>query len=46
VQLKREYYKPYLAATEPMYIKPREFELWNRMEAVEWVMVDKSAYDL
>lgn len=31
VQLAKEYYKPYLAATEPMFIKPRQFEMFNRM---------------
>ena len=31
VQLQKEYYKPYLAATEPMFIKPREFKILKRV---------------
>lgn len=30
VQLPKEYYKEYLEATEPMYIKPREMRIVNR----------------
>ncbi|KAK5652676.1 hypothetical protein OQA88_10270 [Cercophora sp. LCS_1] len=30
VQLPKEYYKEYLEATEPMYIKPREMRIINR----------------
>lgn len=35
VQLTKDYYKPYLEATESMWIKPREFKLMDRM-APEW----------
>ncbi|KAL5337369.1 hypothetical protein BJX70DRAFT_245006 [Aspergillus crustosus] len=31
VQLKREYYKPYLEITEPMFLRPREFKLLSRV---------------
>ncbi|CAM1501504.1 Fc.00g034880.m01.CDS01 [Cosmosporella sp. VM-42] len=31
VQLVKEYYREYLAATEPMFIKPREFKIYNRL---------------
>jgi hypothetical protein len=41
VQLQKEYYKPYLAITEPMFIKPREFEIWNRMPGKEWHYVEE-----
>ncbi|KAL4863012.1 hypothetical protein BDV12DRAFT_189970 [Aspergillus spectabilis] len=33
VQLKKEYYIPYLAITEPMFLKPREFKVLNRLGA-------------
>ncbi len=32
-QLTKEYYKPYVAATEPLWIKPRELNFFNRMPA-------------
>ncbi|KAF2258431.1 hypothetical protein CC78DRAFT_549151 [Lojkania enalia] len=41
VQLKKEYYKPYLAVTEPMFLKPREVEVWERMPGNEWVAGSK-----
>ncbi|KAL9037493.1 MAG: hypothetical protein Q9180_003683 [Flavoplaca navasiana] len=31
-QITKDYYKPYLAATEPMFIKPREVKFHDRME--------------
>ncbi|KAI1345088.1 hypothetical protein F5Y15DRAFT_410766 [Xylariaceae sp. FL0016] len=31
VQTKKEYYKDYFAATEPMFVKPREVKLLERM---------------
>ncbi|KAM5368032.1 hypothetical protein ACJZ2D_009746 [Fusarium nematophilum] len=31
VQIPKEYYKEYFAATEPMFIKPREFKVYNRL---------------
>ncbi|KAL9116022.1 MAG: hypothetical protein Q9227_000390 [Pyrenula ochraceoflavens] len=30
-QLKKEYYKPYFEATEPMFIGPRKWEVYNRL---------------
>ncbi|KAI5361661.1 Putative antibiotic biosynthesis monooxygenase domain-containing protein [Septoria linicola] len=31
VQLQKEYYKPYFAATLPMYVKEREFRILKRL---------------
>lgn len=31
VQFKKEYYKEYFEVTEPMYVKPREFKILNRL---------------
>ncbi|KAH6673858.1 hypothetical protein B0J14DRAFT_541611 [Halenospora varia] len=31
VQLQKEYYKPYFAITEPMFIKPREFKIYEKL---------------
>lgn len=31
VQLKNDYYTEYFKETEPMYVKPREFQIVNRM---------------
>ena len=39
MQLKKEYYKPYFAATEPMFIKEREFEIWTRFPQNKWTYV-------
>jgi quinol monooxygenase YgiN len=39
VQLTKDYYKPYLAATEPLWIKPRTFEIWERMPGNAWISV-------
>ncbi|OCK95915.1 uncharacterized protein K441DRAFT_554130 [Cenococcum geophilum 1.58] len=36
VQLKKDYYKSYAAETEPLWIKPREVEVWERMPSREW----------
>ena len=36
VQLKKDYYKSYAAETEPLWIKPREIEIWERMSSREW----------
>ncbi|KAF2189254.1 hypothetical protein K469DRAFT_683683 [Zopfia rhizophila CBS 207.26] len=44
VQLKKDYYKPYLEATKPMFIKPREIEMWDRMDGNEWVAITKDFY--
>jgi hypothetical protein len=41
VQIPKDYYKPYFAVTEPMFIKPREFEIWERFPGNEWVAVKK-----
>jgi hypothetical protein len=29
--LPKEYYKPYFEATEPMFVKPREFKILKRV---------------
>ncbi|KAF2868754.1 Afadin and alpha-actinin-binding-domain-containing protein [Massariosphaeria phaeospora] len=36
VQIQKEYYKPYMAATEPLFIKPREVEFYERMQGKTW----------
>ncbi|KAJ5673518.1 hypothetical protein N7507_002645 [Penicillium longicatenatum] len=36
-QMTKDYYGPYLAATEPMFVKPREFKIYNRL-APEYCM--------
>ncbi|KAH7394307.1 hypothetical protein BKA66DRAFT_438668 [Pyrenochaeta sp. MPI-SDFR-AT-0127] len=41
VQMQKEYYKPYVAVTEPLWIKPREIEIWERMPGNAWVTVKK-----
>ncbi|OOQ87806.1 hypothetical protein PEBR_16590 [Penicillium brasilianum] len=30
-QITKEYYKEYLAGTEPMFLKPREIKIYNRL---------------
>lgn len=35
--MKKEYYVPYIEATEPMWVKPREFEIFERMPGNAWV---------
>ncbi|KAJ5642199.1 hypothetical protein N7490_006199 [Penicillium lividum] len=32
-QVTKDYYKPYFAATEPLFVKPREFKIYNRLGA-------------
>ncbi|KAL5399866.1 hypothetical protein PMIN03_012601 [Paraphaeosphaeria minitans] len=39
VQLKKEYYKEYTEITTPMWVKPREHELYVGMPGNEWVTV-------
>ncbi|KAF1993400.1 hypothetical protein P154DRAFT_527776 [Amniculicola lignicola CBS 123094] len=42
VQIPKDYYKPYFAATEPLFIKPRDFEVWDRLEEKDsWMYVAK-----
>ncbi|KAF2470908.1 uncharacterized protein BDR25DRAFT_303506 [Lindgomyces ingoldianus] len=41
VQFKKDYYKPYLTITEPIYIKPREHEIYDCMPGKDWVYVSK-----
>ncbi|KAL1868132.1 hypothetical protein Daus18300_006114 [Diaporthe australafricana] len=36
VQRKKDYYEPYFAATEPMYLKPLEVSVYNRFQGREW----------
>ncbi|OCL10314.1 hypothetical protein AOQ84DRAFT_289535 [Glonium stellatum] len=33
---RKDYYKPYVAETEAMWVKPREIEIWERMPTREW----------
>src|SRR5688500_2050766 len=44
VQLQKDYYKPSLAKIEPLLIKEREFEIWERYPGTEWVTVKKEMY--
>jgi hypothetical protein len=45
VQIPKEYYKPYFAVTEPMFIKPREFEIWERFPGtVKKEMTEKPSF--
>ncbi|KAH7080183.1 hypothetical protein BKA63DRAFT_562889 [Paraphoma chrysanthemicola] len=39
IQINKEYYKPYVAITEPMWIKPRTIEIWERMPGNEWISI-------
>ncbi|KAK4694663.1 hypothetical protein P7C71_g2952, partial [Lecanoromycetidae sp. Uapishka_2] len=32
-QITKEYYEPYFEATEPLFIKPREFKMFDRLPA-------------
>lgn len=41
VQMTKDYYKPLFALTEPMLLKPRQFEVWERM-GDDWVSVKSS----
>lgn len=36
VQRKKDYYKPYFATTQPMYLKPLEVSVYNRFQDKEW----------
>ncbi|KAL8999594.1 MAG: hypothetical protein Q9169_001554 [Polycauliona sp. 2 TL-2023] len=37
-QITKPYYAPYLAATEPMFVKPREVKFYHRMDDKAWVL--------
>ncbi|KAF2450456.1 hypothetical protein P171DRAFT_468766 [Karstenula rhodostoma CBS 690.94] len=39
VQVKKEYYKEYIETTTPMWVKPRQHELYERAAGNEWVTV-------
>lgn len=39
VQLEKDYYKPYIEKTQPMWVKPREHEILERMPGNQWVHV-------
>ncbi|KAF1851579.1 uncharacterized protein K460DRAFT_37521 [Cucurbitaria berberidis CBS 394.84] len=41
VQLSRDYYKPYVASTEPLWIKPRGLEILERMPGNTWLSIKK-----
>ncbi|OCK76158.1 hypothetical protein K432DRAFT_306988, partial [Lepidopterella palustris CBS 459.81] len=36
VQMKKEYYKPFLEMTEPLYIQPRKIEIFERLAPEAW----------
>ncbi|OAQ60544.1 antibiotic biosynthesis monooxygenase domain-containing protein [Pochonia chlamydosporia 170] len=42
-QLTKEYYKPYLDITEPMWIKPRTFNFFGR-SSKEWTTVKEGNF--
>ncbi|KAI4246872.1 MAG: hypothetical protein L6R42_009780, partial [Xanthoria sp. 1 TBL-2021] len=44
VQITKDYYKPYLAATEPMFVKPREIKFYERMEG-DWTLRQGTGYE-
>jgi hypothetical protein len=37
----KEYYKEYFAATDPMFLKPREFKILNRVGAPYFMAKDQ-----
>lgn len=37
-QMTKEYYKPYFAATEPLFVKPREFAFYDLL-GPEWTVI-------
>ncbi|KAL1612776.1 hypothetical protein SLS60_001005 [Paraconiothyrium brasiliense] len=39
VQIPKEYYKEYQETTKPMWVKPIEWEIFERMPGNEWVAV-------
>ncbi|CAO2657939.1 Nn.00g071990.m01.CDS01 [Neocucurbitaria sp. VM-36] len=41
VQLQKDYYKPYVANTEPLWITPRVVEVYDRMPGSEWLTLKK-----
>ncbi|KAF2458219.1 hypothetical protein BDY21DRAFT_341923 [Lineolata rhizophorae] len=42
VQLQKEYYKPYLAVTEPLFVKPREVKVFTCEP--DWVVAKPSYF--
>ncbi|KAH8602389.1 hypothetical protein B0O99DRAFT_499742 [Bisporella sp. PMI_857] len=44
VQLKKDYYKPYHAVVDPLFLKPLEVEIYSRFPGNEWASVRKEAY--
>lgn len=34
--MKKEYYKPFLEMTEPLYIQPRKIEIFERLAPEAW----------
>ena len=39
-QATKDYYKEYFAVTEPMFVKPREFKILNRLGAPYYMAKD------
>ncbi|KAJ5241444.1 uncharacterized protein N7469_003035 [Penicillium citrinum] len=39
-QAKKDYYKEYLMETEAMFVKPREFQIYNRLGAPYYMVKD------
>ncbi|KAK0613995.1 hypothetical protein B0T14DRAFT_499363 [Immersiella caudata] len=44
-QIPKDYYKPYFAATEPMFVKPREFKFVKRVGLPYLMSKDSGVYE-
>lgn len=42
VQRNKDYYKPYFAATEPMYLKPLEATVYKRFPGKQWKSIKEN----
>ncbi|KAI7785984.1 hypothetical protein LA080_005645 [Diaporthe eres] len=42
VQRNKDYYKPYFAATEPMYLKPLEANVYSRFPGKQWKSIKEN----
>lgn len=42
VQRNKDYYKPYFAATEPMYLKPLEATVYSRFPGKQWKSIKEN----
>jgi hypothetical protein len=44
VQVQKDYYKPYYEKTNPMWVKPREHEIFVKLPGSRFGYVDKDFY--